>query len=110
MSTSREFHDVLTEFSDIEDIAGPELSKKYDLLDPKSFNKELIEKLIKSGFFNNLAYAFITDDINMRGEEEGYKKVWNDEYTVRFNGIDETYNASGIIRDFDFFWEDFEED
>lgn len=46
----------------------------------------------------------------MRGEEEGYKKVRNDEYTVRFNGIDETYNASGIIRDFNFFWEDFEDE
>lgn len=48
---SREFHDVLTEFSDIEDIAGPELSKKYDLLDPKSFKipktYQIIQNYIK---------------------------------------------------------------
>lgn len=46
----------------------------------------------------------------MRGEKEGYKKVWNDKYRVKLNGTSKTYKTNEIIRDFDFFWEDFEDE
>lgn len=46
----------------------------------------------------------------MRGEEESYKKVWNNKYRVKLNGNSKTYKANEIIRDFNFFWEDFEDE